>query len=313
MAHRLIYWEDKEKTFEESKKSSSRVEFSKKSYGAYRVAKKNGWLDEMTWLNRKNVYKHPVDVVYKYHFKSENVVYVGRTIYPELRDKQHRTRENDTVYRFAKENNIEIPQMEILEEGLTVLQGAKRETYWAKYYEDNGITLINKRPCGSLGYMAKGKWSKIKCFEEAKKYKTRSEFQKNASQAFHISMKNGWIDEMTWMPKKEIYKKGFWNDKKNIINEAKKYKSVTEFQKKCGGAFNSARKYNILKDFKWLYKKEKIINGYWKNKKILFEEARKYSTKNEFKKSNQSAYWAAFRYNYLNEMTWFKDGRKKKA
>ena len=129
MAHRLIYWEDKEKTFEESKKSSSRVEFSKKSYGAYRVAKKNGWLGEMVWLNKKNVYKHPVDVVYKYHFKNENVVYVGRTIYPELRDKQHRTRENDTVYRFAKENNIEIPQMEILEDGLTVLQGAKRETY----------------------------------------------------------------------------------------------------------------------------------------------------------------------------------------
>ena len=42
MAHRLIYWEDKEKTFEESKKSSSRVEFSKKSYGHTELPKRMG-------------------------------------------------------------------------------------------------------------------------------------------------------------------------------------------------------------------------------------------------------------------------------
>ena len=57
MAHRLTFWEDKNITFNESKKYSSRTDFSHGSYGAYRVAKKNGWLDEMTWLNRKNVYK----------------------------------------------------------------------------------------------------------------------------------------------------------------------------------------------------------------------------------------------------------------
>lgn len=55
MAHRLIYWEDKEKAFEESKKYSSRMGFYKGSHGAYTVAKNNGWLNEMTWLNRKNV------------------------------------------------------------------------------------------------------------------------------------------------------------------------------------------------------------------------------------------------------------------
>lgn len=168
MAHRLTYWEDKEKTFKESKKSSSRMEFYKNSHGAYTVAKKNGWLNEMFWLNRKDIYKDQVDVVYKYHFVNENAIYIGRTIYPELRDKQHKTRENDTVYKFSKENNIEIPKMEILEEGLTVLKGAKRENYWAEYYKNKGFTLINKQPCGSLGLLCKGKWSKRKCFEEAK-------------------------------------------------------------------------------------------------------------------------------------------------
>ena len=303
MAHRLTYWENKNRTIEESKKYTSRLAFCKGSYGAYTVSKKNGWLDEMPWLNSRNVYKDPVDVVYKYHFITENAVYVGRTIYPELRDKQHRERKNDTVYKYAKERGVEIPKMEILEDKLTVIQGAKREVYWAKYHQDAGIALINKQPCGSLGLMCKGKWSKKKCFEESKKYSKRSEFQRNCSQAYHLSVKNGWIDEMTWLKHNKQLPSGYWT-KENIIKESKKYKSVTEFQKGSGGAFNAARKYNIIKDFTWLNKQERVPNGYWKDKKLLFEESKKYTSKNEFRKCNQSAYWAAYRYNYLKEMTW---------
>lgn len=304
MAHRLAFWEDKEKTFEESKKYSSRTEFKKKSFGAYRVSKKNGWLDEMAWLNRKNVYKDPVDVVYRYYFPQNNAIYVGRTIYPKLRDAQHRTRKKDTVYRFAKENNSKMPEMEVLEEGLTVLQGAEREGYWERYYKNEGFTMINKQPCGSLGLMCRGKWSKEKCFEEGKKYKTRSEFQKNASHVFHISKIKGWLDEMEWLPKKEYYPKGYWNIKENVINEAKKYTSVTEFQKGSGGAFNAARKLGIMDEFTWLKKKEKLPFGYWKNKEHCMEEAKKYSSKKEFQDKNQSAYWASVKYGYLDEMTW---------
>ena len=301
---KTLFWEIKENTITESKKYSSRVEFHDKSHGAYTVAKRNNWLDEMTWLNRKNVYKDPVDCVYKYHFVNENAIYIGRTIYPELRDKQHRTREYDSVYKFAHEHNAEIPEMEVLEEGLTVTQGAEREVHWEKYYRDNGYTLINKQPCGSLGYMCKGKWSKEKCFEEAKKYKTRSEFQKNASHAIHIARVNGWLDEMEWLPKKEHHPKGYWNVKENVIKEAKKYTSVTEFQKGSGGAFNSARRLGIMDEFTWFEKKEKLPFCYWKDKEHCIEESKKYTSKKEFQDKNQSAYWASLKYGYLDEMTW---------
>lgn len=301
---KTLFWEIKENTMTESKKYSSRVEFHDKSHGAYTVAKRNNWLDEMTWLNRKNVYKDPVDCVYKYHFVNENAIYIGRTIYPELRDKQHRVREYDSVYKFAHEHDAEIPEMEVLEEGLTVTQGAEREVHWEKYYRDNGYTLINKQPCGSLGYMCKGKWSKEKCFEEAKKYKTRSEFQKNASHAIHIARVNGWLDEMEWLPKKEHHPKGYWNVKENVVNEAKKYTSVTEFQKGSGGAFNSARRLGIMDEFTWFEKKEKLPFCYWKNKEHCIEESKKYASRNEFRKGNQSAYWASLKYGYLDEMIW---------
>ncbi len=175
---RRLYWENKENTFKESKKYSSRTEFYKGSHGAYIVARNNGWLDEMTWLNRKNVYKDPVDVVYKYHFINENAIYVGRTIYPELRDKQHRTKKNDSVYKFAEEHNVKIPEMEIIEDKLTITEGAIREGYWAKHYKEKGFSLINKQPCGSLGYMSKGKWSKKKCFDEAKNIRQEANSKK---------------------------------------------------------------------------------------------------------------------------------------
>ena len=229
MAHRLLYWENKEKSFAESKKYTSRTEFKCGSFGAYRVSKKNGWLDEMTWLNRKNVYTDLVDAVYRYYFVEENAIYVGRTIYLETRDQQHRTRANDAVYKFAKEHNTEIPKIEVIEDGLTVIQGANREIYWEKYYRDNGYNIINIQPCGSLGFMSRGKWSRDKCFEEAKKYKTRSDFQRNASHAFRIAKKNGWLDDMEWFPIKQKKPNGYWKNKENFMKEAIKYKSKNDY------------------------------------------------------------------------------------
>ena len=44
--------------------------------------------------------------------------------------------------------------------------------------------------------------------------------------------------------------------------------------------------------------------GYWKIKENMMEEAKKYSTKEEFQKGNLSAFLAAYRYGYIDEMDW---------
>lgn len=46
------YW-TKDRVFEESKKYVKRNEFKKNSSRAYQIARKNGWLDEMTWFEIK--------------------------------------------------------------------------------------------------------------------------------------------------------------------------------------------------------------------------------------------------------------------
>ena len=42
------------------------------------------------------------------------------------------------------------------------------------------------------------KWNKENCYEEAKKYRTKTDFAKNSKGAYDSSKKNGWIDDYTW-------------------------------------------------------------------------------------------------------------------
>ena len=40
-----------------------------------------------------------------------------------------------------------------------------------------------------------GYWNYEHCYEEAKKYKTRTEFEKNNGSCYQVAIKNGWIDD----------------------------------------------------------------------------------------------------------------------
>ena len=44
------WWKDKSRVMEEGKKYSSRTAFANGSYSAWKAARQNGWIDEMTWL-----------------------------------------------------------------------------------------------------------------------------------------------------------------------------------------------------------------------------------------------------------------------
>ena len=47
------YWNIKENVFEEAKKYQTRTEFCKGCGGAYQIARRNGWLDEMIWFKHR--------------------------------------------------------------------------------------------------------------------------------------------------------------------------------------------------------------------------------------------------------------------
>ena len=99
--------------------------------------------------------------------------------------------------------------------------------------------------------------------------------------------------------------RGYWDDKENVFEESKKFSSRSEFKKKSGNAYTSAVKYKWINEMHWLdANNSKLPNGYWKNRNNIMREARKYSTKEEFKKGNLTAFIAAYKYGYIDEMEW---------
>ena len=90
------------------------------------------------------------------------------------------------------------------------------------------------------------KWTYEACYEEAKKYKSRDEFYKNASGAYSSARIHKWLDDYTWF---KPYKRWTYDE---IKQEALKYKSKKEFRESNYNAYNTAKDNKWLKDFDWL-------------------------------------------------------------
>ncbi|MDE5855889.1 MAG: GIY-YIG nuclease family protein, partial [Anaeroplasmataceae bacterium] len=246
------YW-TKERVFEESKKYTYRNQFQKGCSSAYGISKRNKWLDEMTWLRDcKTLDGDTVDCIYAYRFSDQNAIYIGRTIDRKTRDRDHRTKTNDAVYIFFTENSLPCPEMEIIEDNLTIAEGSEREGYWVDYYKKEGWIILNRKKTGGLGAIASGKWYYESCKVEASKYSSRSEFQKNASGAYSASLKRGWLDEFFPEKLKETRKVDQLDLEENLIQT---FLSIKEAIKSIGKGYNNG----IVKCCKG---KQKTAGGY---------------------------------------------------
>jgi hypothetical protein len=150
----------------------------------------------------------------------------------------------------------------------------------------------------------KRKWDKDICLKEAQKYTTRGDFFNGCRGAYIKSLREGWIDEFTWLHSHQTKPAGFWDNYEHCYEEAKKYKNRRAFLKGCSGAYTKALKNGWLNDYSW-FKEMKKPNGYW-NQETCFEEAKKYSSKKEFKQHANGAYQFAYKEGWLDDYTWFK-------
>ena len=102
------------------------------------------------------------------------------------------------------------------------------------------------------------------------------------------------------------HNKNHWKNKENVMIESKKYSSRTEFNQKARRAYDSAKRNKWIDEMYWLEQPDcnKHPHGYWKNKENIMIEASKYNTKEEFKNGNLSAFLAAYKYGYIDDMDW---------
>ena len=218
---------------------------------AYQKARDLGWLDKFDWLvdTRFNIFTDPVDSIYAYEFVESKSVYVGRTLMVRQtkRDEEHKTKESDSVYIFAKINNLSVPNMIILESNLLLKDGVEKEGKWVEIYKSKGWNIINKTKTGSIGSLGKGKRTYSAAKEEASKYTTLSEFRKNNRSLYDKARDSGWLKDFTWLVK-DHRPPCYWSYE-NVKQEAQKYHLKSEFKKSCSAAYEVARENKWLDEF----------------------------------------------------------------
>ena len=307
------YW-TKERCIEESKKYSTRNEFDKKCRGAYSASSKNGWLDKFVWLRKNPNVFGKMDCVYAYIFEEYKTVYIGRTIRKEERDKEHIFDiKKDSVAKFAKDNNISVPRMKIIEDNLTLEEGKEREKFWIEEYKKNGFTLLNKTNGGESGKIG-GYWTYEKCEKIAKKYKTLAEFAKKDYMASQAAYRHKWIKKFDWLEQNKrvykikpiIYKNKEICTKDEITKEmcfekALQCKTMKEFKMKYYTLCKIAKNNNWDDEYIWF--KTQKANNYWTYEKCT-EIAKRYKTKKEFHEEYPYLYEISQKNKWLETYTW---------
>ena len=251
----------------------------------------DGYLTKDEW--KENSY-----VVYVYEIEEFNSAYVGLTNNMKRRDREHLFSEKEKMSLFCKENDIPYPKYKILEEDLTSSEAQRQEDYWEKSYRNNGWTIFNISRTGSLGNFRK-KWTKKALQEEADKYETRFEFQKNSNSAYSTAQRTGLLDELF----KNHYNKGLNKkaSKENLQKYVDKYETRKEFKKNYPSQYTYAQKTGILDELFKNHPNKGIHQKRW-TKERLQEEADKYETRDDFRINSNSAYSTAQRTGLLAEL-----------
>lgn len=148
----------------------------------------------------------------------------------------------------------------------------------------------------------KGYWSVMgNVITESRKFSSRTEFKKCSGNAYNSAVKNGWINQMPWLDENNgRHPKGYWKEKDNIMSEAMNFSTKEEFKKGNLTAFLAAYKYGYIDEMVWLVRQKQHKNGYWTYENIE-REALKYNTKTEFFNGNQTAYRAALKMGVIDD------------
>ena len=144
-------------------------------------------------------------------------------------------------------------------------------------------------------------WTYERCFEEAKKYLYRGDFEKGSPTAYSVSRKNNWLDKFEWL--KTINKpNGFWS-KERVFEEARKYTTKHFFSKGSRGAYGAAERNGWLDEMTWFEHPNPNKPRVW-SKEAVFALAKSCNTKSEFRRANKGAYNVAWKNGWLEEMDW---------
>lgn len=142
----------------------------------------------------------------------------------------------------------------------TCLEEAKKYTSYTEFANDHPKAVKTARENGWIeeytwlipGKRSNGYWNYERCYEEAKKYQYRQDFENKSRVAYCAACKNKWIDDYDWMPKVKK-RKSKWT-KELCFEIARRYTSKALFEKEEKGCYLSAMRAGWLKEMDWFQK-----------------------------------------------------------
>jgi hypothetical protein len=151
-------------------------------------------------------------------------------------------------------------------------------------------------------YVQRGFWQiKKNVLADARKYKYQSEWARASGGAFTSAKKNGWFEEACRHMQSPKLPMGHWT-LDNLIKDAKKYRTRSEWKKASGSAYTSAISKGFLKKCCSHMVRTRKPDGHWSKSRVL-KSAQKYETIASWSIAHAGAYDAAKEKGWLNEAT----------
>jgi len=139
------------------------------------------------------------------------------------------------------------------------------------------------------------KWSKEAVIRSAQKFDHKSKWRAAEGGAYSAAVKKGWYAEAT-AHMKILNPKGKWNTKKAVIEEAKRYKTKSDWQNESVGSYEAAKRMNC---FDKAVQHMSILRKKWTKDEVL-NLAKQFSTIAEWRKNNSKSYMAARRHEIVD-------------
>lgn len=179
-------------------------------------------------------------VVYIILNHDTNQAYTGLTKQFAARISQHRRKKS---YLFEGRCTVVKTEM------MPAIAAQRKEADAVRYLQTIGYHTVNVAKTGSLGQPPVRTWTKERCAEEAEKYTTRWDFQRKSLGVYLAAYRYGWLNDICKHMKSVKKPCGYWT-KERCAEEAQKYTTRNDFQRKSAGAFEAASKNGWLDDIR---------------------------------------------------------------
>ncbi|MFA6089898.1 MAG: GIY-YIG nuclease family protein [Candidatus Woesearchaeota archaeon] len=298
------YWNNKQNCINAALTCTNRTEFSEKYSRAKSILLKNGTYNEvMSYIPTKGIPKNywtkekckEISLKYKdlHLFRKEQEYPYSIIIKNKWEDEMlsHMFRKTETITRVGSYTFEDCKNVAELCTTKLEFQN-KYPSHYQRALKKKWIDILSQHMTPLQ--KPSGYWTKERCHEEALKYKTRVDFQKNSGSARNAARNNGWEDEICSHME---YVLTYWT-KEMIQQEALKYQRKVDFQKKSPSAYNSCLKNKWIDE---ICSHMDVLYINW-TKEMCLNEAIKYTTRKDFVKYSPRAYNSAYNNGFLDEI-----------